>query len=341
MKRAFEKLAGLVLAVCFLLGTLSGCAEEEISFTVYDAYATRSADGLWLEYHIPEIMSGSSVFDDINKEIYDFFYDENGKNGFRTIAPEDVGTYDYPFGFYTLTYTDDDYDGILSICTELENTNTSEKRYFVYNILIRTGKTIDDAKLQDLFELDDAEYEKRVREAAASYFLELVDDTEDAPISTDNLEYMIQQYEKTTADENIEQAVPFISEDQLYVAIPIYSVAGADYYWQPLNVSDYTLHEDYGNEFFYRSDLNVTTPQDELPQTIPDTELVEAVKGYYEDAYGTVPPYVEVDHYDGDNVIIHIYDVSGGHISTWDWYTIDRYTGVGTNFMGEEIRLID
>lgn len=162
------------------------------------------------------------------------------------------------------------------------------------------------------------EYEKRVREAAASYFLELLGDIEDAPIPADNLEYMIQQYEKTTANENIGQAVPFINEDQLYVIIPIYSVAGADYYWQPLNVSDYTLHEDYGNEFFYRSDLNVTTPQDELPQTIPDTELVEAVKGYYEDAYGTVPPYMEVNHYDGGNVIIHIYDVSGGHSSTWD-----------------------
>ena len=51
-----------MLAVCFLLGTLSGCAEEEISFTAYDAYATHSSDGLWLEYHIPEIMSDSSVF---------------------------------------------------------------------------------------------------------------------------------------------------------------------------------------------------------------------------------------------------------------------------------------
>lgn len=101
------------------------------------------------------------------------------------------------------------------------------------------------------------------------------------------------------------------------------------------------IYEDDDNVFPDQGDPGETAPQDGSTRMISDPELLEAVKSYYENTYGTVPPYVELDHYDGDNAVIHIYDVTGGHTSTWDWYTIDRYTGSGTNFMGEEIHLMD
>ena len=72
-----------------------------------------------------------------------------------------------------------------------------------------------------------------------------------------------------------------------------------------------------------------------------DTLLVEFVKQYYEVTTGNTPPNVEVDHYEGDNVVIHIYDISNNAISTWDWYTINPYTLEGTDFLGGEIRLYD
>lgn len=101
------------------------------------------------------------------------------------------------------------------------------------------------------------------------------------------------------------------------------------------------IYEDDDNVFPDQGDTDETAPQDGSTRMISAPELLEAVKSYYENTYGTVPPYVELDHYDGDNAVIHIYDVTGGHTSTWDWYTIDRYTGSGTNFMGEEIHLMD
>ena len=70
-----------------------------------------------------------------------------------------------------------------------------------------------------------------------------------------------------------------------------------------------------------------------------DTLLVEFAKQYYEFVNGDVPPNVEVDHYEGDNVVIHLYEVNGNAISTWDWYTINPYTCEGTDFLGNEVQL--
>ena len=72
-----------------------------------------------------------------------------------------------------------------------------------------------------------------------------------------------------------------------------------------------------------------------------DTLLAEFAKQYYEFVNGNVPPNVEVDHYEGDSVVIHLYEVSNNATSTWDWYTINPYTLEGTDFLGNEIKLYE
>ena len=72
-----------------------------------------------------------------------------------------------------------------------------------------------------------------------------------------------------------------------------------------------------------------------------DTLLVEFAKQYYEAASGNIPPQVEIDHYEGENAVIHLYEINGNATSTWDWYTINPYTLEGTDFLGNEIRLYD
>lgn len=47
--------------------------------------------------------------------------------------------------------------------------------------------------------------------------------------------------------------------------------------------------------------------------------------------------YCDVD----GRISIRLYDDLGDHITTDDWYTVDRFTGIGTNLLGETIDLSD
>ena len=78
----------------------------------------------------------------------------------------------------------------------------------------------------------------------------------------------------------------------------------------------------------------------------PDEQLLAWAAKYYSFASGSEAPSIEIDHKDGDMVYIHIFeDVKGtddsdpGHRTTLEWYIVDKKTGAGKNFAGEEIDL--
>lgn len=68
-------------------------------------------------------------------------------------------------------------------------------------------------------------------------------------------------------------------------------------------------------------------------------QLCGMAKQHYKNQYGQEPPVVQVDHESGNEVVLHLYEFTSGHTATWDWYTVNRNTGKGTNFMGERIDL--
>lgn len=76
-----------------------------------------------------------------------------------------------------------------------------------------------------------------------------------------------------------------------------------------------------------------------------DEELCGMAKQHYTAIYGTSPPFATVDHIEGEAVVIHLYEIvtgsasETGHTSTYDWYTVNRHTAKGTDFMGAEIDL--
>ena len=41
-----------------------------------------------------------------------------------------------------------------------------------------------------------------------------------------------------------------------------------------------------------------------------------------------------------ETIAIHLYDVQDDHISTCDWYTVDRYTAQGYNVLEEPVALV-
>lgn len=75
-----------------------------------------------------------------------------------------------------------------------------------------------------------------------------------------------------------------------------------------------------------------------------DNELINMARKFYEKTTGhRAPPIIEIDSVTGNNVNIHLYEFIGEpgeeHISTTDWYSVDRYTGKGTNVIGDQIDL--
>lgn len=72
-------------------------------------------------------------------------------------------------------------------------------------------------------------------------------------------------------------------------------------------------------------------------------ELEEKALKYYEEKTGYKPGCVAAspDENDEDMVNIQLYDSFEDHNSTCDWYAIDKYSGKGTNVLGEEIDLTE
>lgn len=71
-----------------------------------------------------------------------------------------------------------------------------------------------------------------------------------------------------------------------------------------------------------------------------DEELCQMARTYCESRnFGISPQYVTVDNTNGNMVMIHLYEDMGDHTATYDWYTVDRNTAVGTNILGETVDL--
>lgn len=70
-----------------------------------------------------------------------------------------------------------------------------------------------------------------------------------------------------------------------------------------------------------------------------DQELCDMALQHYYDRKGSTPSHSVIDSVSGNSVTIHLYNVDGNHTTTYDWYTVDRVSGAGTNLMGEPINL--
>ena len=74
-------------------------------------------------------------------------------------------------------------------------------------------------------------------------------------------------------------------------------------------------------------------------EAVDDSQLCQMASDYYYNHNGIRPPCVRIDSYDGDIVMIHLYEAMSDHDATWDWYYVDRNTGKTTNFMGESFNI--
>ncbi len=74
-----------------------------------------------------------------------------------------------------------------------------------------------------------------------------------------------------------------------------------------------------------------------LTKEYSETQLIEAARVHLKITKDYVPSLASVEEQSDDMVLIHLFDIDDDHVATSDWYTVNKYTGVGTNVMGEKI----
>lgn len=111
---------------------------------------------------------------------------------------------------------------------------------------ILDGTEITDEELVSSVGLSMDDYYIKVEQALGSKYWEGWDRANEQFQNNSFCEMFNAQLENTISQENLRKALPYLnSEGQLCIIAPIYSMAGADYYYHELNLSDLTLIPDY------------------------------------------------------------------------------------------------
>jgi len=72
-----------------------------------------------------------------------------------------------------------------------------------------------------------------------------------------------------------------------------------------------------------------------------DNTLINSAASYYATINGINNVGAKIDGSSGDDITIQIYQDNGTTIGTLDWYTVNMYTGKGTDFLGDPIDIMN
>ena len=225
-----------------LLASAQRMASIDFENLVTDAYRESITDyddtSVWA---IPKIMLDDPDVVKINEEIWAELYDNTVQNTLETVLQGgSVGN--------GISYQWAVNEDILSLCIRCDPWDWAWTDFYVYNVSVSTGKELSDRKVYQAAGFTSSDYRERVKEAAGSSFWSGFPED---PSWMENFdpyyaELFNTQLERTIAQENIDQAIPFLNKDgQLCIVIPVYSIAAADYYWTLLNLEDFELVPDF------------------------------------------------------------------------------------------------
>ena len=204
---------------------------------VSDAFSyTDAGESSSFEYHIPKINIDDAAIAQLNQEIYaGLEYDH---------IASDIAA--YGFADHSASYQWSVNGSILSLVTKTDDTMAAWTEYSVYNMSILDGTEITDEELVSSVGLSMDDYYIKVEQALGSKYWEGWDRANEQFQNNSFCEMFNAQLENTISQENLRKALPYLnSEGQLCIIAPIYSMAGADYYYHELNLSDLTLIPDY------------------------------------------------------------------------------------------------
>lgn len=196
---------------------------------VTDAYTDAIVDGEWIYcYHIPQVNLSDNRGDAFNAKIYDHF-----NNLLTNDVYQSMEEYDYPY-LSEIVYTWGQKDNLVSVVVQADQTMYSWTDFYVYTISVETGEEISYIELLAAYDLSEADFYNLVKETLTEYW----DSRKSDMISFVGEDYYNTLVERTLAEENVKDAIPYInSNGELCFVAYIYSAAGADKYLHLLNTA--------------------------------------------------------------------------------------------------------
>lgn len=206
------------------------------AYLVTDAY---NENLFGREVAIPKINISSDTVKNINEEIWQKIYVDTVERELESWEMN-PGVADYIKYKWALN------GDTISLVIESKPEDWAWWDFYVYNVSASSGEVVKDEDIVSQAGFTWDEYQQKIRDAAGSYF------SEGYSLNSDN--FKNQQFvdiynsviDNTLSQENIDKAVPYInSEGQLCVIVPVYSVAGASFYYRDLNLEDFVYYPDY------------------------------------------------------------------------------------------------
>jgi len=316
-----------------LLAQAERMASIDFDHLVQDAYRETIQDGYdtymeHSEWAVPKIMLDGPEIDDLNDEIWDTLF----QNGIQDALDATEEGYSVGYGCSYQWAVNGD---ILSIWIESHPVPWAWVDFYVYNISIRSGKQLRDRDVYSAAGLSSSKYRQLVRDAAGSQFWENSSDNGQPYVPDDMLDFFYAQLQNTISEENIQQAKPFFNEKgHLCVAIPIYSLAGADYYCHIIDIEDFTLVPNYDQGAGGSKALSRGITEEEAYEIVrdywnfvPGTVAEETGYELFLNSFGSMTGSDGRTYYEIRCQWLVDGDTEWGHLSTIDMMYVDAETG--------------
>ena len=192
-------------------------------------------------WRIPKIMLFGDDVEAINHEIWETMFTGAISENHEAIQHGDsfipYGVIDYQWAVNGNTLS-------LFIAKRISHTHWDE--YYAYNVDIATGNKLSRDALLDAHGYSIDKYNQLAKQVLGSQFWSDWDRTDEAFQNNDFVSWFNEALQKTISQENIDQSYPYINnKGELCIIAKVYSLAGADYYWNDLNTVHFTLVPDY------------------------------------------------------------------------------------------------
>lgn len=211
-------------------------AEVDYDNLVTDAYYKKVGD---LEFAIPKINLDGSEIENINADIYEFYYEISNK------SIQEIEEHEIPFTSNGVWYTWAINKDILSlvIYNDSHPNSSGSVVYEVYNVQISTTQKLSAKDIYTCAEYSEDEYFELIEQVMGSEFFE---NKESFIKEYGYQEMLVTQFERTIERANLEKAIPYFdSSGQICLVGDIYSIAGSEYYMHNMSVEDFEANDEY------------------------------------------------------------------------------------------------
>lgn len=191
------------------------------------------------EVAIPKINISSDTVKNINDEIWQEIYVDTVEICKESWAMN-PGLADY------IKYKWDLNGDTVSLVIESKPEDWAWWDFYVYNVSVSSGEVVSNEDIVSQAGFTWEDYQQKIRDAAGSYFASGFANGGDTLKQSWFIEAYNNAIDSTLSQDNIDLARPYINSDgQLCVIVPVYSVAGANYYYRDLNLESFEYYPDY------------------------------------------------------------------------------------------------